>query len=168
MRSEIIVVDNLYDNPFQYYEGFLNNKCIITDETLGKISQVIGNPIEVMSATNETGSLPGTVAHLSCDWIAVIYLNLPMEAFGEFGIKFYSHIATGLETFPTQEEMKTYQIDESQLEQVFNSDSSLWKEYANTTVKYNRMVLFRGNRWHSYENKLNNSMLYQKIIIRNV
>ena len=168
MRSEIIIVDNLYDNPFQYYEGFLNNQCIITDETLGKISQIIGNPIKVISATNETEGLPGIVAHLSCDWIAVIYLNLPMEAFGEFGIKFYSHLATGLETIPTQEEIKTYQIDESQLEQVFKSDSSLWKEYANTPVKYNRMVLFRGNRWHSYENKLNNSMLYQKIIIRNV
>ena len=168
MRSEIIIVDNLYDNPFQYYEGFLNNQCVITDETLGKISQIIGNPIDVMSATNETGSLPGTVAHLSCDWIAIIYLTLPIEAFGEFGIKFYSHIATGLETFPTQEEMKTYQIDESQLEQVFNSDSSLWKEYANIPVKYNQMVLFRGNRWHSYENTLNNSMLYQKIIIRDV
>jgi hypothetical protein len=64
--------------------------------------------------------------------------------------------------------MKTYQIDESQLEKVFNSDLSLWKEYANIPVKYNRMVLFRGNRWHSYENILNNSMLYQKIIIRNV
>ena len=168
MTEQIIVVDDLYDVTHQYHKGFSENQCVITDETVGKISQIIGNSIEIISATNETGSLPGVVAHLSCDWIAVIYMTLPMEAFGEFGVKFYSHLATGFETFPTQEEMKTYQIDENQLEQVFNSDLSLWKENANIPVKYNRMVLFRGNRWHSYESKLNTSMFYQKIIIRNV
>lgn len=94
-------------------------------------------------------------------------MTLPLESFGEFGVKFYSHLATGLETFPTKEEMIKHQIDESQLNETFSSDPSLWKEYGNIPARYNRMVLFRGNRWHSYESKLNNSMLYQKIIIRN-
>jgi hypothetical protein len=168
MIEQIIVVDNLYEIAHMFHKGFYEDQCVITDETVEKLSQIIGNPIEIISATNETGSLPGVVAHLSCDWIAVIYLTLPLEAFGEFGLKFYSHLATGLETFPTQDEMKKYQINENELEKVFDSDLSLWKEYANIPVKYNRMVLFRGNRWHSYQNKLNNSMLYQKIIIRNV
>jgi len=168
MIEQIIVVDNLYEIAHMFHKGFYEDQCVITDETVEKLSQIIGNPIEIISATNETGSLPGIVAHLSCDWIAVIYLTLPLEAFGEFGLKFYSHLATGLETFPTQDEMKKYQINENELEKIFDSDLSLWKEYANIPVKYNRMVLFRGNRWHSYQNKLNNSMLYQKIIIRNV
>lgn len=166
MTQQIIVVDDLYDIAHQYHKGFFENQCIITDETIGKISQIIGNPIEIVSATNETGSLPGVVAHLGCDWIALIYLTLPLEAFGEFGVKFYSHLATGLETFPTQEEMNKHQIDEGQLNDVFSSDMNLWKEYARVPLKYNRMILFRGNRWHSYENILNNSMLYQKLIIR--
>ena len=168
MIEQIIVVDNLYEIAHMFHKGFYEDQCVITDETVEKLSQIIGNPIEIISATNETGSLPGVVAHLSCDWIAVIYLTLPLEAFGEFGLKFYSNLATGLETFPTQDEMKKYQINENELEKIFDSDLSLWKEYANIPVKYNRMVLFRGNRWHSYQNKLNNSMLYQKIIIRNV
>ena len=168
MIEQIIVVDNLYEIAHMFHKGFYEDQCVITDETVEKLSQIIGNPIEIISATNETGSLPGVVAHLSCDWIAVIYLTLPMEAFGEFGLKFYSHLATGLETFPTQDEMEKYQINENELEKVFDSDLILWKEYTNIPVKYNRMVLFRGNRWHSYENTLNNSMLYQKIIIRNV
>jgi hypothetical protein len=167
MTEQIIIVDDLYDIAHQYHKGFFENQCVITDETVGKISQIIGNPIEIVSATNETGSLPGVVAHLECDWIALIYLTLPLEAFGEFGVKFYSHLATGLETFPTKEEMIKHQIDESQLNEVFSSDLNLWKEYGNIPARYNRMVLFRGNRWHSYESKLNNSMLYQKIIIRN-
>jgi hypothetical protein len=168
MREQIIIVDNFYDIAHQYHKSFSENRCVITDETIGKISQIIGNTIDIVSATNEVGSLPGVVAHLGCDWIALIYLTLPLEAFGEFGLKFYSHLETGLETFPTQEELKTYQIDDNQLEQVFNSDLSLWKEYLNIPVKYNRMILFRGNRWHSYESKLNNYICYQRIIIRNV
>lgn len=172
MTKQIIVVDNFYDIAHQYHRGFSENQCIITDETIGKISQLIANPIKIISATNETGSLPGVVAHLSCDWIAVIYLTLPIEAFGEFGLKFYSHLETGLETFPTKEEMKIFQIDENQLEKIFNSDLSLWKEYANIPVKYNRMILFQGNRWHSYGTyndnyMINKSIMYQKLVIKN-
>ena len=168
MTEQIIIVDDLYDIAHQYHKGFFENQCVITDETVGKISQVIGNPIEIISATNETESIPGVVAHLGCDWIGVIYLTLPMEAFGEFGLKFYSHLATGLETFPTQEEIRKYKLEENNLNEIFSSDLNLWKEYANIPVKYNRMILFSGNRWHSYENNLNTSMLYQKIIIKNV
>lgn len=168
MSEQIIIVDDLYDIAYQYHKGFFENQCVITDETVGKLTQIIGNPIEIVSATNETQSVPGVLAHLSCDWIAVIYLTLPLEAFGEFGIKFYSHLATALETFPTQEEMRKYKLEENKLNEIFSSDMSLWKEYGSIPLKYNRMVLFRGNRWHSYENNLNTSILYQKIIIRNV
>ena len=168
MRQNIVIVDNLYDIPHQYHKGFFENQCVITDETVGKLTEVIGNPIEIISATNEVGSEDGVVAHLASDWIAVIYLTLPMQSFGETGIKFYSHLATGLEAFPTSEEMNKYQITENNLSEVFKSDLSLWKEYGNIVAKYNRMVLFRSDLWHSYHNNLNTSMLFQKIIIKNV
>jgi hypothetical protein len=167
MRQKIIIVDNLYDIPHQYHKGFFENQCVITDETVNKIAEVIGNPIKIISATNEVGGESDVVAHLESDWIAVIYLSLPMQSFGETGIKFYSHLATGLEAFPTLEEMNKYQLQENQLEEVFKSDLSLWKEYGNILAKYNRMVLFRSSLWHSYKNNLNNSMLFQKIIIKN-
>lgn len=172
MIDRIIIVDDFYDVPYQYHESFSENQSIITDETIGKISQIIGNPIKIILATNETANLPGVVAHLSCDWIAVIYLTLPTKAFGEFGLKFYSHLATGFEAFPTKEEIKMFQISENELEKIFNSDLSLWKEYANIPVKYNRMILFRGNLWHSYgdcdnENVLNKNIIYKKLVIKN-
>ena len=167
MREHIIIVDNLYDIPHQYHKGFFENQCVITDETVGKLTEVIGNPIEIISATNEVGGDDGVVAHLGSDWIAVIYLTLPMQSFGETGIKFYSHLATGLEAFPTSEEANKYQITENNLSEVFKSDLSLWKEYGNIVAKYNRMVLFRSDLWHSYATNLNNSMLFQKIIIKN-
>lgn len=165
MRQHIVIVDNLYDIPHQYHKGFSENQCVITDETVSKLTEVIGNPIEIISATNEVGGESGVVAHLGSDWIAGIYLSLPMQSFGETGLKFYSHLATGLEAFPTTEEIEKYQL--SNLEETFRSDMSLWKEYVNIIAKYNRMVLFRSSLWHSYENNLNNSMLFQKIIIKN-
>jgi hypothetical protein len=165
MNSQIIVVDDLYDIPHQYHKGFDENQCLITDETVGKISQILGNPVKVIQASNEVGTTSGVLAHLECDWIAVIYMTLPLEAFGEMGIRFYSHLPTGLETFPTKEEIEKYQIDEKEITKVFASDSKLWKEYSCIPAKYNRMVLFKGNRWHSYN--LNSGIRYQKVIINN-
>jgi len=165
MREQIIIVDNLYDIPHQYHKGFFENQCVITDETVSKITEVIGNPIEIISATNEVGGESDIVAHLTSDWIAVIYLTLPMQSFGETGIKFYSHLATGLEVFPTTEEIKRYQL--THLEETFRSDLSLWKAYGDIPAKYNRMVLFRSNLWHSYGSNINSFMLFQKIIINN-
>lgn len=174
MNQEVIIVDDLYDIPHQYHKGFFQNQCLITDETEGKISQILGNQIEVLEATNEVlseGQTSDVCAHLNSDWIAVIYLSLPLTSFGELGLKFYSHIKTGLEAFPTEEEMKVYGISNDKLPEVFNSNLNLWKKYVNIPVKYNRMVLFRSNRWHSYGkgfgDDLNTSMLYQKIIIKN-
>jgi len=165
MNSQIIVVDDLYDIPHQYHKGFDENQCLITDETVGKISQILGNPVKVIQASNEVETTSGVMAHLECDWIAVIYMTLPLEAFGEMGIRFYSHLPTGLETFPTKEEIEKYQIDEKEITKVFASDSKLWKEYSCIPAKYNRMVLFKGHRWHSYN--LNSGIRYQKVIINN-
>lgn len=175
MIEKIIILDDFYDNPHQYRKGFFEDKCIIADETIHKIENIIGNQIQVIDAVNEVligGQNMGVCSHLSADWIAVIYLTLPLVSFGEFGIKFYSHIATGLETFPTEQDLKKYNISENQLSDIFSDSSDLWKEYGNINIKYNRMVLFQANLWHSYGDgfgiNLNNSMLYQKIIIKNV
>ena len=165
MNSQIIVVDDFYDIPHQYHKGFDEGKCLITDETVGKISQILGNSVKVIQVSNEVGTTSGVMAHLECDWIAVIYMSLPLETFGEMGIGFYTHLSTGLETFPTKEEIVKYQIDEKEITKVFSSDTKLWKEYGCIPAKYNRMVLFRGNRWHSYT--LNNIIRYQKVIIKN-
>ena len=165
MNSQIIVVDDFYDFPYQYHKSFDESECLITEETVGKISQILGHSIKIVEASNEMGTSSDVVAHLECDWIAVIYMTLPLEVFGEMGVRFYSHLPTGLETFPTENEMVKYQIDQNELEKVFASDSKLWKEYGCVAAKYNRMILFKGNRWHSYN--LNNNIRYQKVIINN-
>jgi hypothetical protein len=166
MNEKIIIVDDLYDMPHVYHGGFFENKCVITDEMVGKISQILGRPISITEATNEQGTSSGVVAHLRCDWIAVIYMSLPLEVFGEMGIKFYSHKQTGLEAFPTQDEMRSLQLDERNLENIFSSDLDLWKEYGCVPARYNRLVMLKGNQWHSYN--LNSDIKYQKIFVNYV
>ena len=137
MIEQIIVVDDLYDVGHLYHKGFFENQCVITDETGGKISQILGKPIEIVSATNEINGSDEIVSRSDCDWIAVVYLTLPLVSFGEHGLKFFTPEG---------------------------------KEYGNMPAKYNRMVLFRSNLLHSYGkgygDNLNNSMLYQKILIK--
>lgn len=169
MIEKIFVIDNLYDNPYEYHKGLIENKSITTEETIGKISQVLGHPIEIVQSENHH-KISRITAHLNCDWIGLIYLSLPFEAFDKFGIKFYSHLETGLDAFPTKDQILEYKIDPKKIPQIFNSDLNLWKQYANIPAKYNRMILFRGDMWHSYcEGNLdiNNSILEQKLIIKN-
>ena len=55
MNSEIILVDDFYDIPFDYYKSHHDGKCRITDETAGKISQILDHPINITHASNECG-----------------------------------------------------------------------------------------------------------------
>jgi hypothetical protein len=165
MNEQIIIVDNFYDEPFHYHKGFDENECVITDETIGKIEQIIGNPIRIVKASNETQGISGVFAHLESDWTAVIYLSLPFESFGKTSVKLYSHISTGLESFPNEIEMKENNITGENVNEMFDFDLKNWKEYFSIPAKYNRMVLFKSDRWHSYSSNI--SIKYQKIIIKN-
>lgn len=169
MKEKIYIIDNFYDNPYEYHKSLIENKSMVTEETIGKISQVLGHSIEIIQSENHQKIL-GITAHLNCDWIAIIYLSLPFEAIGKFGVKFYSHLETGLETFPTEKQILKYKIDPGKIPQLFKSDLNLWKQYANIPAKYNRMILFKNDMWHSYcegNPDINNFILEQKLIIKN-
>ena len=161
MKGEIFVIDNFYDTPSEYHKSILNNTVKINEETGNKIASILKSNIKILEATNniqkeeDEGDI---TAHLGSDWIAVIYLQLGYPSFGEFGMKFFSHIETGLESYVDGQNYK------------FNTrDNTHWKEYGKIPAKYNRLVLFRSNRWHSYGkgfgDNLNTCMLYQKMII---
>ena len=159
MKSEIFVIDNFYDNPNEYHRSFLNDDVRITEETGNKIASILKSEIKIIESNNnmqKEEDESDVTAHIGSDWIAIIYLQMGYPSFGEFGMKFFSHIETGLESY----------VDGKQ----FNiQDKTHWKEYGKIPAKYNRLVLFRSNRWHSYGkgfgDDLNTSMLYQKMII---
>jgi len=179
MHPHIFIIDDFLSAPIKNYTDFIEDKenpivkffnsrriseseiKKIEEQTYQKLSEILGSRIEIIddsniSSTENTDS--SICAHIQSDWIALIYLQLPLSSLGKFGVRFYSHKQTGSEFYSEGKKLNT--LDESQ-----------WKEYSKIPVKYNRMVLFKSRLWHSYGNgfgdTLNNSMLYKKIIIRN-
>ena len=173
MRPHIFIIDDFLSFPVKEYvkkigdptnsivEQWYPNNDKFHNKTYERLSDILGSRIQVLddttiSSTENTDS--HICAHIQSDWIALIYLQLPLSSLGEFGVSFYSHKETGSEFYSEGKKLNT--LDESQ-----------WKEYSKIPVKYNRMVLFKSRLWHSYGNgfgdTLNNSMLYKKIIIRN-
>ncbi len=173
MNQKIIIADDFYDVAYQYHQSFIENQCLITDETVGKISELLQQNINVAAASNETldqNSQNLITANTSYDWIAVIYLSMPADCVFTSGMSFYTHSKTQLETFPNDYAMSLYGLQTMEdLEKTFNvSNFNDWKEYMNIFVKYNRIVLFRANLWHSYGVGINNSIIYQKLLLQNV
>jgi hypothetical protein len=177
MNQKIVIVDNFYDVAHQYHKSFFEKKSLVTNETIEKISYILNSNVEVLESFNEV-SFEGTnnsiTANTFCDWIAVIYLTMPANCIFNQGLGFYIHKKTKLETFPDEYARKLYGLSSIEdIKQTFNvNDYSEWKEYSNIFLKYNRLVLFKGDLWHSYGsgfgNELNNSMIYQKILLKNV
>jgi hypothetical protein len=173
MNQKIIIADDFYDVAYQYHKSILENQCLITEETTAKISEMLQQNVNVVAASNEvieqnTQNL--ITANTSFDWIAVIYLTMPGNCVFTQGMSFYTHSRTQLDSFPNDYARSLYGLQSLEdLEQTFDiSNPNDWKEYMNIFVKYNRIVLFRANLWHSYGNELNNSIIYQKLLLQNV
>jgi len=190
MNQKIFVIDNFIKSPLGYYDkidlsGSVSRGSEGTPPTqselekrypeevvFDKISDALRSNIVILQSTDnqlKEGINTPICCHLESDYIGVLYLSLPLSNWGEFGVKFYSHKETGLDSFPTQEQIQKYNI--TNVGKTFSQDLKNWKEYGSIPVKHNRMVLFRSNLWHSYGNgfgsDLNTSMLYKKIIIKN-
>lgn len=173
MNQKIIIADNFYDFAYHYHKSFSENKCLISEETIGKISNMLQQKVNVVAAFNETSLDTQITANPSCDWIAVIYLSLPSECANTQGISFYIHEKTNLESFPDEYMMNLHGLQTIEdLKETFNTNNlEDWKDYTNIFVKYNRIVLFRADLWHSYSSscnqELNKFISYQKILLKN-
>lgn len=177
MNQKIFVIDNFAEFPLAYCDKIVQPELKLEIEKkypeskiFQDISFILKSKIQVLECEDhvqkENDRSP-ICCHVESDYIGVLYLSLPLVAWGEVGIKFYSHKETGLDSFPTQEQAKNI----TDIDKTFSQNLENWKEYGSIPVKHNRMILFRSNLWHSYGNgfgsDLNTSMLYKKIIIRN-
>jgi len=183
MNQKIFVIDNFLETSLGYHNKIVLEKPPTSLlEQLQKdypesiifenIAAILKNPIQVLECKDHVqkeSDRSSVCCHVESDYIGVLYLTLPLIAWGEVGIKFYSHKETGLDAFPTQEEIKRYNITD--MDKTFSNDLKNWNEYGSIPIKHNRLVLFRSNLWHSYGDgfgsDLNTSMLYKKIIIKN-
>ena len=136
MREELIIVDNFYDNPLDYHRNLIEKNSLVTEETVGKISQILKNKIKINQLLENQSNNKEIFVNPYYDWIGVVYLSIPLACHGNLGVSFF------------------YDEDELEIYSGKNiSQTKEWKQYGHIPVKYNRLVLFRGNRWHSYFSK---------------
>ena len=150
MIQKLIVVDNFYDCMIPLRRSFYGDDPLDHNEVISKLTDIIGSKIKLQESTLSVGAQEEIISDRGCDWIGLIYLSYPYEAWGKKGVRFVSY--EGHEEPP-----------EGGLGQV---DSSKWKVYGEIPPKSNRLVLFRPNLLHCIGSDLNSDILYQKIILR--
>ena len=182
MNQKIFVIDNFIEAPLAYHDKIAKSftskmKSDIEEKypenkIFQNISSILRSNIQVLECEDfvqKENDISPICCHIESDYIGVLYLSLPLIAWGEVGMKFYSNKETGFDSFPTQEQVQKYNI--SNIGKTFSQNLENWNEYGSIPIKHNRLILFRSNLWHSYGNgfgsDLNTSMLYKKIIIKN-
>lgn len=83
-------------------------------------------------------------------YAAVMYMNLPEQCVG--GTAFWKHIPTGLDYMPTVEERVASGVDPVEFGEAINRDThdkSKWEPVSMAGMKFNRMIMYPTNMFHS-------------------
>jgi len=147
MNTNIIIVDNFIDAEN------CNSKEIF-DEVPKRISQILNKNVVVKSILSNKEIVRGITSDNTSKWTAVHFTTDPLSLNAKkLVLKFFSHKETGLEYCPDKFTFEKYTT---------STDISLWNQYANIQSKYNKLVLFRSNLWHSFGNDLSvNFFIYR-------
>ena len=194
MRS-LIIIDNFYSDPHAVrelaiqtsyidvrrlnYPGLQSDHSFYDQHIIKKFQEAIGEEIDndVESFTfgkfrfmsEESGSRIKIHVDGLTEWTGLVYLNTPPQCEG--GTSFYKHKTTGLEGPPPAEEMHRYgfasALDfERKIIERQSLDLNCWTETMFVGMKFNRLVLFRGNdlfhcHTHGFGTNRENSRLTQ-------
>jgi hypothetical protein len=180
MRRNIIVLDDFYSNPDEVRQIALNSPYPEPEDSYtypGKNSyhnhypESLHQKFESILNRKLTPSQPNgyfrlsleTDAHRqdvhvdpSWEFGAVCYLNPPEQVIDEGGTSFWMHNKTKMETCPQTDEGAKYYGYSSAKEAWWTTvygeglDRSKWSRYLLSPMKYNRIVIFRTNLWHSH------------------
>jgi hypothetical protein len=96
--------------------------------------------------------------HVDPNWEfgAVCYMNPPEQCIEEGGTSFWKHNKTGMEYCPRTPEIAKLWGHSDEKEAWWTTvygeglDRSKWTRYLLSPMKYNRMVVFRSDLWHSH------------------
>jgi len=188
MRRNIIILDDFYLNPdevrqialnFSYpepedsytypgknsYENYYPESLHQKFETILNRKLIPAQPNGYFRLSLESDSYRQDV-HVDPSWEfgAVCYLNPPEQVIDEGGTSFWMHNKTKMETCPqTDDEAKHYgysSAKEAWWTTVYGEglDRSKWTRYLLSPMKYNRIVIFRTNLWHSHNYNFGNNL----------
>ena len=188
MRRSIIIIDDFYSEPEKVRQIALNSPYPSPESTYtypGKNSQdkyyppELHNRFESILNRKLTPAQPNGYFRLSLEsdsyrqdvhvdpsWEfgAVCYLNSSEQCIDEGGTSFWMHNKTKMERCPqTDQEAKHYgysSAKEAWWTTVYGEglDRSKWTRYLLSPMKYNRIVIFRADLWHSHNYNFGNSL----------
>ena len=140
MDRNIIIVDNFIDGVEK-----ISFKQVF-DEVPKRISQILNEKVEIKSFSTDKEVSRGVISDNNSRWTGVHFLYDPLSLNAKkLVLKFFSHKETGLEYCPNESIREQYNV---------SNEINLWNQYANIQSKYNKLVLFRSNLWHSFGNDL--------------
>lgn len=170
----VIVIDDFYQNPEAVrklalnadykdvtqlnYPGFQSVKSYSSAALVEKFEKILrrsldANPVQSTFGKfrimlRETGSRLKVHLDGGCDWTGVLYLNLPEDCQG--GTAFYRHRRTGLEGRVPMGRVRSLGFqDWDSLERSIiepdTLDATAWEQTMYIGMKFNRLVLFKGN-----------------------
>ena len=194
MKRNIVIVDNFHENPDeirkfalnssypdpekQYTYPGKNSKENYYPNTLHKKFENILNRKLNPAPNNgyfrlslEDDSFKQDV-HVDPNWEfgAVCYLNTPEQVIDEGGTSFWIHNKTKMESCPVRgDEARNYGYSTSKeawWTTVYGDglDRTKWTRYFLSPMKWNRIVIFRTNLWHSHNYNFGNCLENGRIV----
>jgi hypothetical protein len=185
MTRQLIVVDDFYSNPIEvrkqalqmdfpatgYFPG-RRTAPYMTSEVQATLEMLVGS--RMTRWTNFHGSFQYTLEnHTSwvhfdeAHWSGLVYLtpDAPLES----GTRFYQHVETRLTEMPTEVDAKRLGVASAdELKALLDDDKrnySAWKVVDQVGNRFNRLLLFRGVRYHQsaeyFGTTLENGRLFQ-------
>jgi hypothetical protein len=171
--SNVVVIDNFYENPEKVrslalqvdyrdvtqlnYPGFQSINSFSSPGLEKRFSEILGRELDnnpqvtfgkFRIMLKETASELNVHVDGHAQWTGVLYLNTPEQCRG--GTAFYRHKATGLEGPPKAEQLSHLGYDkvddfQTRIIRVDTSNQSAWSVSQMVSMRFNRLVLFRGN-----------------------
>jgi hypothetical protein len=188
MNRNIIVIDDFHSNPdevrqfalsYTYpepqegytYPGRNSNEDYYPQELHQKFESILNksltpaNPNGYFRLSLETNTYRQDI-HVDPVWEygAVCYLNTPEQSIDEGGTSFWMHNKTKMDTCPTSDIEASVCGYSSTKEAWFTTvygeglDRSQWTRYFLSPMKYNRLVIFNANLWHSHNYNFGNTL----------
>lgn len=192
MQQRIMTADCFYNNPYSVRKEALTAKYInnvseepfFHKEAMEKLCHMVQNNLEILNTDNsgkflcqdKNFSTQNVTAHLSADWVAIVYLSLPNHCQGKTALEICTHKNTGLEYIPTEtcalmSGYSCYEEIQEGLLQTDAADPNSWSAWFTVFEKYNRIVIIDAKLWHrqlkGYGDTINNCRLSQLFYLRN-
>lgn len=173
MRTSVIIIDEFYNNadevrafvlskPFSVYGKYPGARTdpLITPSVKSTIQAAVQVPITHWPEDRYNGAFQLTTAsdvswihHDDTTWAGVLYLT-PSPPPGS-GTAFFQHKATGIDRQPTESDAARLGMTLPQLSDTLHGDAyepEAWHKVDEVGNQYNRLILFRGDRWHKSMN----------------